>query len=218
MPAFSRLSIPELLPAATRLFTGLRDNPEIAADLKDFGYDRDDADAGLALIAAIRKAIKDQSTEELEKIAASKASATATATVRAAFVVHRRRARRAHPEGTAGYSALDLAGTVPDDELELLADARHFYEALQTSPDLAAPIRNLPPKAVADALALVDAAETADDLQTEESGEAQRASGIVAPLVARLRAECSQLSEDAKDALAPKPQLREVLGLIERGT
>ena len=218
MPAFSRLALPELLTATTRLYTGLRDNTEIAAALAPFGYDADDTADGLALIDAIRAAMKAQNAEEIEQIAASEASATATAAVRAALVPHRKRARRAHPAGTAGYAALDLSGTVAAAEVPMLAQARRFYEALDSAPDLAAAIRNLPPKAIAAALALVAAAEQAEDVQTTETGESERASALTAPLVIRLRADAFQLSEDVKDALTDKPQLREVLGLMERGT
>ena len=216
MPAYSRLPIPDLLSAATRLYTGLRDHAEIAEDLTPFGYDAGTATAGLALIADVREAIRIQTTEDVEKVEAAHASADATAAARAAFSVHRQRARRAHPRGTAGYTALHLAGPVADGEVTMLADARRFYEALQSAPTLAGPIRNLPERAITDALALVDAAERAEDAQTEEAGEAQRASALVVPLVARLRAEASLLASDAEDALADKPQLREVLGLLER--
>ena len=218
MPSFSRLPIPELLTAATRLYTGLQDNAEIASDLAAFGYDKGDATDGLALVAEIRAAMKTQSAEEIQKIAASKASAEATAAARAAFVVHRKRARRAHPAGSAGYSALDLNGTVSDGEVPMLAEARRFYEALDSAPDLAGDIRNLPPKAIAEALGLVAGAETAEDMQTKETGESERATALTAPLVIRLRAQAARLAEDAKDALAGKPQLREVLGLMERGS
>ena len=218
MPAFSRLPVPELLAAATRLYTGLRDNAEIAADLAPFGYDTDDATDGLALVDEVREAMKTQTDEETQKISASKASTEATAAARAAFVVHRKRARRAHPAGSAGYSALDLSGSVSDGEIPMLAEARRFYQALGSSPDLAGAVRNLPPQAITDALGLVTAAETAEDTQTKETGESERASALAAPLVARLRAEAAQLAEDAKDALSGKPQLREVIGLMERGS
>ena len=218
MPAFVTIAIPELLLAATRLFTGSRDNPEIAADLAPFGYTAKSAEDGLALVAEIRDAIKTQSTEEIEKILASKASFAATAEARAAYAAHRQRAARAYPRGTAGHSALDLAGTVSDAEVPMLAEARTFHEALQTTPALLEDIRGLSAKDVDDALALVTTAEDAEGDQTEETGESERASAQAAVLVARLRATAARTAADAKDALRAKPQLREVLGLAERGT
>jgi hypothetical protein len=216
MPAYSRLPIPALLTAATRLYTGLRDHTEIAADLAPFGHDEATATAGLALIADIREASKTQSAEDIEKVEASHASATATAAARAAFSVHRQRARRAHPRGSAGYAALHLAGPIADGEVPMLDEARRFYEALESAPGLASAIRNLPERTVTESLALVTAAERAEDTQIEETGEAQRASALVVPLVARPRAQATLLAADATDALADKPQLREVLGLLER--
>ena len=206
----------DLLLASTRLYTGLRDNPDIAAALADFEYDKDDADAGLALVAALRKAIGVQGVEEAEKIDAAGGSFAATAALRAAYTVHRKRARRAHPASTPGYATLNLTGRVAASEAGLFAEARHVYTTLAGAPGLLAPIRNLSERAVADGLALVEAAVAAEDAQTEESGEAQTASAAVQRLRAQLRAEASMLAQDAADALSGQPQLREVLGLLER--
>lgn len=218
MPAFSTIATADLLPAATRLYTGLRDNAEIAAALAPYDYDAQAATDGLALIDSLHDAITTQGTEEAEKIAATRAADAAIAAVRAPFVRHRRRARRTHPEGSAGYAALNLRGSVPRAEADLLAEARHFYETLQGAPDLAAGIRSLTPEAITDALARLDAAEQAQDTQTRESGESQHASALRGNLEATLRAECSELADCAKEALADAPQLREVLGLYEPGT
>ena len=107
-------------------------------------------------------------------------------------------------------------GDVPDGEAAMLAEARAFYGTLDTSPDLASGVRSLTPAAIATALARLDVADTADDAQTEEDGESQRATALRGTLEARLRAECAELAEAAGIALADQPQLREVLGLIER--
>ena len=216
MPAFSTIAVPALLPAATRLFTGLRDNPEIAAALDAFGYDAAAATAGLDLIAALRDAMKAQGTESAEASVATHASIAASAAVRAAYVPHRILARRRQRRGTAGYAALRLAGDVPEGEAEMLAHARHFYETLAGSPELADGIRSINRETLTAALARLDAADLADGSQTKEDGESQRATAIRAGLEARLRAECSELAEAAGIALADKPQLREVLGLLER--
>ncbi|HEX9950617.1 MAG TPA: hypothetical protein VGB53_02530 [Rubricoccaceae bacterium] len=217
MPDFSKLPIPNLLLASTRLHTGSRDNPEIAKDLLPFGgHDKTTADAALALIDQIRDAIKNQSAEEIEQIAASADSRAATAEAGAAYAVHRQRAARAHPRGTVGYTALDLNGRIATAEVPMLAEARKFHEAFQTNPVLLTGIPALTPEDVEEALALIMAAELADDHQTEETGESERATALVAPLVARLRAVSARAAKDAKDALRDKPQLREVLGLMER--
>ena len=65
-------------------------------------------------------------------------------------------------------------------------------------------------------------ADTADDAQTEEGGESQRATALRNTLEARLRAECAEFAEAAEAAeaagiaLADQLQFREVLGQIER--
>ena len=216
MPDFSNSATADLLLDATRLYTGLRDHAEIAAALEPFGYDRAAARDGLAAVAALRDALRAQGTEAAESDVADKASAAATATVRAAYVVHRARARRAHPRGSAGYTALHLAGDAPHAEAILLADARRLYETLLDQPDLARAARNLAPDTVSAALATVTAADTADDDQTREGGEAQRATALRDAAEAALRRAASALAADARDALSDAPQLREVLGLMQR--
>lgn len=215
MPAFSTLDTPSLLAAATRLYTGARDTPAIADALDGYGYSARDFDAGLALVAALRDAMQTQGTEQAEKITASKAAALASAAVRAPFVRHRTLARRAHPAGSAGYSALALQGSASQDTAAMLAEARRFYETAASQP--AVGVRSLTPAASTEALAAVGAAEAARDAQTRESGEAQRATALKQAAEATLRRGASELAEAARLALADVPQQREVLGLLERG-
>lgn len=215
MPDFANSPAADLLLDATRLFTGLQDNEEIAADLAPFGYAPDTARDGLAAVDALREAMREQATEQAEADVAARASTAASAALRALYVVHRARARRAHPAGTAGYVVLGLAGETPHAEATLFAAARRFYETLQADDDLARPVRALPPAAITDALAAVAAAEAAEDEQTREGGEAQRATALRQSAERTLRAAASALAADARDALSGKPQLREVLGLYE---
>ena len=98
----------------------------------------------------------------------------------------------------------------------LLAAADAFYRTLDATPALADGIRGLPREAVADGLARVERARTAMDAQTRERGEAQRATAGRDAADVRLRAHASELASVARVALADRPQLREVLGLMER--
>ena len=66
MPDFSRIPEADLLVLTTRMYTGLRDNPEIAAALKDYGYGKTAGDDGLALVAALRDAMRVQSEADYE--------------------------------------------------------------------------------------------------------------------------------------------------------
>ena len=157
-----------------------------------------------------------QSTENDEKLTAGKASTIATAAVRAPLVRHRRLARRTHPRGTAGHAALDLGGPVPSTERALFLAARRFYEAVRDTPEFASTIRSLTPEAVTAALARLDTAESAEDDQIRESGESQRATALRQTAEQALRAEAAELAEAVTDALLDEPQLREVLGLLER--
>ena len=216
MPAFSTIATPELLTAATRLYTGVRDTPGIRTALAGYDYDRDDVTAGLALIDALRDALGDQATEAAEQRTATAAATAAADAVRRAFARHRTLARRKHPRGTPGHSALRLDGDLPGDDDDMLAAADVFYATLEGAPGLAAPIRNLPARAIDDAQAAIDTAEAADSAQTKETGEAQRATHARQTAERILRAEAAELAEAARLALDDQPQLRELLGLLER--
>ena len=216
MPAFHNMPAADLVPATTRLYTGLRDNTEIAAALEDYGYGKTAGDDGLALVAALREAMRVQSTETAEKLSASQASALATAAVRTPFVRHRRLARRAHPRGSAGHAALALGGPVPTSETALFAAVRRFYELVRDTPEFAGTVRSLTPEAVTAALARLDLAESAEDDQIREAGESQRATALRQAAEQALREEAAELAEAAKEALADQPQQREILGLLER--
>ena len=100
-------------------------------------------------------------------------------------------------------------------ETDLFASARRFYETVRDSPELAGTVRSLGPEAVAAALARLDAAESAEDDQVREAGEAQRATALRQAAERALRDEAAELAEAAKEALADMPQLREVLGLYQ---
>ena len=216
MPAFHNMPAADLVPATTRLYTGLRDNTEIAAALEDYGYGKTAGDDGLALVAALREAMRVQSTETAEKLSASQASALATAAVRTPFVRHRRLARRAHPRGSAGHAALALGGPVPTSETDLFAAVRRFYDLVRDTPEFTGTVRSLTPEAVTAALARLDLAESAEDDQTREAGESQRATALRQAAEQALREEAAELAEAATDALTDQPQQREILGLLER--
>ena len=214
MPAFSTIATADLLAAATRLYTGARDTPAIADALDAYGYSATDFDAGLALVAALRGAMQTQGIEQAEKISASKAAALATAAVRVPYARHRTLARRAHPAGSAGYSALALQGSPSDDTTAMLAEARRFYETLAGQPGLT--VRSLTPEAITGALAAVGRGRGGAgraDARVGRGRSGRRRCG------SRRRRRCVEARRSSpRIALADVPQQRETLGLLERGS
>ena len=141
MANWSRMSYARLVSAAHTLYTNARANPDIVAEMTEFGYTApDDYDAGLALLADAHAATGTLAAEHADALAATAASDRATDHLQARFIADRRRARRAHPSGTDGYSALHLAGDAPRAEADLIQAAATFYNTLTSRPDLAAPI------------------------------------------------------------------------------
>ncbi len=224
MANWSKMSVPELIEAATTLYTNARDNAEIVDALTEFGYERDpgpeddagDYDDGLALVADVTRERSEFAAEEADEDEANAALAAAVGQLYGRLVQDRKRARRAFPRGTDGYAALRLAGTLTRVHADLAAAADDFYGTIAGRPDLVGPIRGLSPERAAEGTALVTAYRTAATDQARESGEVDVAARELREAVAALRAHASQLAADAEDALADHPQLREVLGLRQR--
>ena len=217
MANWSRMSYARLVSAAHTLYTNARANPDIVAEMTEFGYTApDDYDAGIALVTAFEAATAAQSAEYADQYAATDHARQTSAAVEARYSRHRQAARLAHRSGTDGYAALHLAGPLPDARADLLDHARIFYQTLDARADLLDPIRGIDRTGVTDALALVTAALAAAAAQTAETGEAQRATVPANTAETDLRAHAAELAAVARLALADKPQLREKLGLLER--
>ena len=100
----------------------------------------------------------------------------------------------------------------------LLTEARSFYRAIEGSPALQAALAPLTidAAAVTAGLAEADDVEAAEVAQQKEMGEAQRATRTRDEAAAELRGYWKDFAQVAKLALEDQPQLREVLGLLER--
>ena len=218
MPAFSSLPIPDLLRAATDLYTNARDDAEAFAVLSadPWAFTAEDFDAGLSLVKAVRDFQKAEVKEELESQEATDAYDAAVDAVRKVYLRHRGAVRRRHGRGTPVYSALGLAGDAPDDREGLLSDAADFYAGLADRPDVVAETRGLTEAGVAEAEALMAEAIDKGADQTRESGDVDRVSAQRQDAVVALRRHASLTAADAKAALADHPQLQERLGLLDR--
>ena len=218
MPAFSSLNLSDLSPAASALYTGVRDTPEILSALKDYGYTLADVEAGLDLVESTEDEAAEQTAEYAEQYAATAAAQAAIASLEAHFVRLRRLARIAYPRGSDAYRGLGLAGRLSSRATVILATAGTFFRAADADPSLIANIRGVDTDDIKDGLARTDAAQAAMDTQSRETGEAQQATAEAIAASARLRAHASEMARIATLALSDRPQLRESLGLLERGT
>ena len=219
MADFAGCSTDALIQDASTLFTGLRDEPDLLADLADYEIERDDEVAtGLALIETLRAAIGLQTVESGQSETATETAAGLLAALKTLYVRHRKLARTPHKRGTAGYSALSLAGDIPQDTDGLLGDTDAFYTALRADPALYDGVRGISKTTVDDALARVAAARTAETAQARESGESQEATQARQAAEASLRALATDVATAVEDAFHDRPQRRERLGLFQRGS
>ena len=224
MANWSRMSVPELIEAATTLYTNARDTPEIVAALEAFGYERDpgpeddagDYDDGLALVADVSRERTELAAEQADEDQAHDDLAAAVGRLYARLVQDRKRARRAYDRDADGYAALQLSGNTPRAHADLAATADEFYGTILSRPDLVEPVRGLTTERAAEGADLVAAYRAAATDQARESGEVDVASEELKEAVAALREHAAELAASAEDALADRPQLRETLGLLER--
>ena len=216
MPNWSRSPIPTLLRDARRLYTNIKGDAEIAAQMALYKYPESRIDEGLTLVADVEEDSQTYGAEKADATQATGQVQAATTDVETAYTGDREMARTAYARGSDGYQALGLRGDAPDARAAIFAAAKDFYGTLQARPDLIEPIPGLTPDAVTERLAAVTAAETADVAQAAEGGEAEVASDERKEAVAALREHASKTARVAKGALKDRPQLREKLGLLER--
>lgn len=216
------MSIPkEILDVLTRARVGLtnaRDLPDVLAALTPFGYDAERLDAGLALADTVEAEAERQTREYAKQYNATSRLAKEMAALRAMYLRHVKLARVAFAPGTQGFITLGLRGRRARTMPALLAEARTFYRTLGASPELLATTTALSVNedAVAAGMEQADAVEAALVTQQKEAGEAQRATRVRDEAAAELRGFWRDFSRVAKIALEDRPQLREVLGILER--
>ncbi len=213
----SDLSIPDLVARSRTLYTAARDTPEIATALADpFGYGPDDYAEGLALVQEVESLDTHQKREYGEQRTAVEAGQSALDALSGSYTAHRRIARAQVARNSAAYANLGLSGNAPRTQNELISAARTFYTRLSSEPTLTDGVRGLDADTGAEGLALVTAATDALTTRDIETGQAQRATSVRDDAVSRLRTHARELAELSRIALADTPQLREVLGLLER--
>ena len=215
----TRQDYADLFVSANVALTNGRDDADIQPLLAAYGYDTDRLDDGLALLTAAEEAASRQTIEYGEKEAATHALAVEFGAFRAVYLRHVTLARVAFKEGTAGYTTLGLQGDRADDLAGLLAQGRAFYRGLLGSPALLAAMAsfNVDQAAVEAALGEADDVEEAKVAQAQEYGEAQVATRVRDDAVGVLEGFLRDYYAVAKVALEDHPQLREKLGLLERG-
>ena len=219
MADFLTCDAADLADRTTTLFTTLAADADALRDLAPYEIEASDEIArGLALAEAFRAALGTQAAEKAEAVTATGTAALALAELEAFHVRHRKLGRAVHRRGTPGYTALGLAGDIPDADAEMIDGAETFYRAAGATPDLYAGIRGLGKTTVAQGLARVDAARAARAAQARESGEAQTATSTRQGAEVRLRALAADVAAAVEDAYHDQPQRREAFGLFERGS
>lgn len=207
-----------LFEAARTAFTNARDEADLQSALAPYGYDTARLDAALATLDAAVAADQTQDREYAEQFAATAALNEAAAALRAAYLRHVKLARVAFQPGSVAYSALGLGGDRADALADLLAQARTFYATISKDADIQAVMDGfmLDAAAVNEALAAVASVEAARAAQAKEIGEAQVATRLRDDAVIQLRGVWSDFRRVAEVALEDQPQMREMLGLLER--
>ena len=210
--------IAALVARARTALTNTETDPDLAAALLPYGYDRDKLTEGTALTNALAASSARQQAEYGEQFEATEDADAAFEGARAVYMRHVRIARIAFEDDAGRTGALGLRGDREDDRPGLMAQARTFYtnaladtEAVNDLADL-----NVDRVSLQAGQAALDAALSAIAEQQKETGEAQEATVVRDAAHRALEAWLSRFFRIAKVACEGQPQLRERLGLLER--
>ena len=218
IPMDQRADIVDLIDTARTALTNADADPELAAELAEFGYTPEKLDEGDALLAALVAASAAMDREHGEADDATDAAATAFEKARRVYVRHVRLARIVFEDDPGRTSTLGLRGRRPDDRAKLLDAAESFYANALADADAVTALAgvNADTASLEAGRAALRAAEAARAAQAKEGGEAEQSTVARDAAADALRQWFKRFRRVAVVATEDTPQLRERLGFLER--
>ena len=195
------------------------EQPILAAELAEYGYDSAKIDEGKTLHATCRVAFDGNKKESREATEAHDIFAAKLDALLAAYGIHRKKAKVLFRNEHNVLSLLSLANAMPEAYIKKVETMKTFYNILTADQQLMAKVATFKITAaeVTASLAALTGLETARTAYLREMGESQEAT--------RLKDAAFKLIDDwmqefyavARIALSDHPQLLEALGITIRG-
>ncbi|WP_243347455.1 hypothetical protein [Parabacteroides sp. FAFU027] len=192
--------------------------PEIKAELEEFGYDQVKIGEGKQIYSATRKAYDDNKREDDESTQASSIFKAEKEKLDTNYSLLRKKAKVVFSKDTDASSKLSIDSAMPKAYISWIETIRKFYTTLNEDAALLQKISRLKVTAedVAAGLAQIAVVEKARAEFLRESGESQAATDTKDAAFAQLDEWMGEFYAVARIALEDKPQLLEVLGKIVR--
>jgi hypothetical protein len=194
----------------------LKNDAELNTPMAAFGYDAARVDAILALHNAASTAHFTQKTEYAEQYGASKAYEDARATVNTAYMRHLKLARVVYKNNVTRFHQLGLLGERLQSYAGWKNQADQFYKAALAEPAIQTDLATLgvTVASLQAAKALLDATDTAWNVQKREAGEAQEATKTRDAAFDALQEAYSDFLAVARVAFEDDPQKLERMGIM----
>ena len=218
VPMDQRADVVALIDTARTALTNADADPELDAELAEFGYTTEKRDEGDALLDALVAASADMAREHGEAEEATDLAAQAYEKARKVYVRHVKLARIVFEDDAARAKALGLAGRRPDDRAALLDADETFYANALADADAVTALAgvNADTASLEAGRAALRAAEAARAAREKEAGEAEQSTVARDAAAAALETWFRRFRKVAVIATEDVPQLRERLGFLER--
>ena len=188
--------------------------PEIKAELEEFGYDQMKIGEGKQIYSATRKAYDDNKREDDETTQASSTFKAEKEKLDNNYSLLRKKAKVVFSKDADASSKLSIDSAMPKAYISWLEMIRKFYTTLNEDAVLLQKLTRFKVTAedVAAGLAQITVVEKARAEFLRESGESQAATDTKDTAFAQLDEWMGEFYAVARIALEDKPQLLEVLG------
>ena len=188
--------------------------PEVSAELEEFGYDATKLSEGSQLLQATRIAFDSNQRENSETTQASLVLGAAREILENSYSSLRKRAKVVFMNDTEVLKRLELDHAISDAYTPWLESVTKFCNNLKSDATLLPRLARLKvtPAQVDEALAQIDVVNKARAEYLRESGESQAATQVKDEAFVKIDKWMSEFYAVARIALEDKPQLLEVLG------
>lgn len=193
----------------------VRQHPEIAATLAEFGYDLTVIAEGQTLFNETRGEYDTNKIEKEEKLASYKTFAQTENTLDKAYTLHRKKAKIVFAKELVVLSKLEIDKAIPDNYIEWLETVKIFYTTISDDEALQQKLARLkvPAEEITLTSEIIASLEQARAEYLRERGESQAATKKKKESFKKINEWMSEFYAVAKIAFEDTPQLLEVLGV-----
>ncbi|MFK8275361.1 hypothetical protein ACI76Y_06740 [Capnocytophaga cynodegmi] len=212
------LSNEQMLQNFGAMFENLSKEGDLKTELAEYGYDDAKIAEGKALYDEARKTFDANIKETREETSASLAFQEKYQNVQKKYSTHRKKARIVFEDNEEALRQLKLKGSAARAIAAAMEEMRAFYQLLDTTPNLLAPLKQLKinEQDIKNQLQELPEVEKAYATYLQEKGESQQATRDKNKAFETLDKWVSKFHKVAKIALEDRPQLLEALGKFVR--